>query len=201
MNSSIGGEYTALVVDDESALERYERWLTPRYDVVTTAADGPIHELDDADVVLRTRPFPRVDRWPVGASIASHDTACLVLIVTDFDPTNAVVHWTCRESLSVPVQPACLREKIARLFARARYDDLLAEYAELAVRRADLLSERSENTADGDDEFEDLTDRIEDVLEELETITADFDAADFDAAFETPDFGGGPRISQAAWSS
>ena len=99
-------EHTAIVmVDDAAELGRYERWLSSAFDVaIDTGTAASDDRLSGADVVLRTRPFPRVDRWSIDASFATHDAGCLVLIATEFVYANRLARGAAPLSATFTVE-------------------------------------------------------------------------------------------------
>lgn len=193
--------YTVLVVDDdEDIVEMFEGWLDDEYDVKTaTDGDDALDELDGVDVALLDRRLPTLSGDSIAAEIARRSDDCMTAIVSGVEPDTDIVHISCGEYLVKPVSKEELIDTIERLRRRARYDDRLAECANLASKRGALEAAHPQSKLDRDPEYAALCRRIARLLDDLEDITRAFDAADFRATFETPDFSGGSRIQQVGW--
>ncbi|MFC4541674.1 HalX domain-containing protein [Halosolutus amylolyticus] len=195
--------YTVLVVDDGPGnVELFERWLSDEYRVGrATGGDDSLEELDDVDVALLDRDLPTVSGTPLALEIDRRAADCLTAIVSGIEPGADVLYVSCGECLVTPVEKEELLETVERLRHRARYDERLAECANLAARRGALEATHSRSELEDDEEFLELRRRITDLLGELDDMTAEFDAEDFQAAFETPDFTGRPRVRTVGWPS
>ncbi|WP_263018798.1 HalX domain-containing protein [Natronobiforma cellulositropha] len=196
------GEYPVLVVADEcETLDRVERALATTYTVTRVGPDEDVFDHADefgrSEVVLfeRSLPIPAGDQLVLESQCRAG--ACFAAIVDGLDPTERTVS-ICREAfLDEPIDESALRESVSRLRRWARYDEKLAECASLAERRAEL--ETTPADVERDSEYETLCERLECLRREVDDLRRHFDAEDFRAAFETPDFAGGARLRRVAW--
>lgn len=196
-----GDGYTVLVVDDdEEVVGLFEEWLEDEY-AVRTATDGEnaLEELDGVDVALLDRRLPTISGDAIADEIADRHGDCMTAIVSGVEPDTDIVHVSCGEYLVKPVGRAELLDTVERLRQRARYDDRLAECADLAAKRGALEATHARSELEDDPEYRELRERLATIREELDSLSSGFDAADFRAAFERPDFAGGARIQQIAW--
>ncbi|MCU4742177.1 HalX domain-containing protein [Halobacteria archaeon AArc-m2/3/4] len=195
--------YTVLVVDDdEDVVDLFESWLSDHY-TVKTATDGEdaLAELEGVDVALLDRRLPTCSGDHVAAEIDRRDGDCMTAIVSGVEPDTDIVHVSCGEYLVKPIDESELLDTVDRLRQRARYDDRLAECANLAAKRGALEASQPQAKLERDPEYVDLCRQITKLRTELDDLTREFDAEDFRAAFETPDFRGGSRIQQVGWLS
>lgn len=195
--------YTVLVVDDdEDVVDLFEGWLSDQY-TVKTATDGEnaLAELEGVDVALLDRRLPTCSGDHVAAEIERRDGDCMTAIISGVEPDTDIVHISCGEYLVKPVGKTELLDTVERLRQRARYDDQLAECANLAAKRGALEASNPRAELERDPEYVGLCRRIDELRAELDDLTRTFDAEDFQAAFETPDFRGGSRIQQVGWLS
>ncbi|WP_247000507.1 HalX domain-containing protein [Halosolutus gelatinilyticus] len=193
--------YTVLVVADEpGVVEQFEGWLSDRYRVTTVIdGDGTREDLDDVDVALLDRVFPAPSGDVLAREIDRRERDRTIALAGTVEPETDVLRVTCHESLDDPVERDELVEIVERLRSRARYDDRLAECANLAAERAALEAARSRSELERDEEYQELCRRIAVLLDDLNDATTEFDAEDFRAAFETPDFAGRPRVQRTTW--
>ena len=207
--------YTVLIVtENDAAVEQFDQLLTDHeVRTVTSAdtdrdsdADGVFEGLEvseDDDVVLLERRPPTHSRDPITVEFDRRESDCLAVVVdaSETEPGSDGVHVCCREHVQKPYTERTLRDTITRLRHRAQYDDKLAECANLAAKRGALETELSPAELETDAEYADLCRRLEGLRGDLDELSGHFDAADFRAVFETPDFAGGPRVQQVCWLS
>lgn len=209
-------KYTVVIVtEDDAAVEQFDQLLTDHHEVRTVTStdaerdsdsDGVFAGLEvteDDDVVLLERRPPTHSRDPITVEFDRQESDCLAIAVdaSETESDSGGVHVCCREHVTKPYTERTLRDTITRLRHRAQYDDKLAECANLAAKRGALETEVSAYELECDDEYIALCHRLEELRADLDELAAHFDAADFRAVFETPDFAGGPRVQQVCWLS
>lgn len=181
---------SVLIVDDDPVVvDRYASWLDDDYDVLT-ALDGEtaLSVATDAELVLLDRRLPDIAGREVADRIFEMDPRPVVAIVSGVEPDTDIVELPCDDYLVKPVTDDDVRDAVHRLSRRAEYGDVLAKYTTLAAKRAAIEASQPMDELVTDPEYDELCRRCEATRRELDGIVQGFEAADFETAFQAPEF-------------
>lgn len=183
-------DYTVLVVDDDQpVLDRLSSLLEPDYTVLT-ATDGKtaLVKAEEADVVLLDRRLPDISGDEVAATINDRLDGPMIAMISGVEPGTDILDLACDDYLVKPLGGDEVARTVDRLHRRAEYDDRLAEYASLASKRAVIESAVPMDELLADDNYDELCRRSEDLRQNLNELMEGFEPADFEAAFQSPEF-------------
>lgn len=174
---------TVLVVDDERDLaDLYAAWLEGDYDVVTVyGGAAAIEAVDEGlDVALIDRLMPSVTGDEVLEHIRSEGYDCRVAMVTAVEPDFDIIEMGFDEYIVKPIREDGIRELVASLVTRSRYDDQLQEFFSLASKRAALQAQKPTRELRDSQAFAELTEELESMRSELERTTDDLSVRDLE---------------------
>ncbi|MFW6003466.1 MAG: response regulator [Halanaeroarchaeum sp.] len=137
---------TVLIVDDEPSLvELFGHYLADDYETRTaTGGEEAIEKVDDdVDVALLDRRIPGMTGDEILDEIRCMGYQFPIAMITAVEPAADIIDMPFDDYLTKPVDRAQLREVVAVLVDRKRYDEKSREFFQLATKRAALEASSS----------------------------------------------------------
>ena len=189
-----GGTGVLIVDDDPDIADTYASQLGDQYDVTATysgraglaALDGSI------DVVLLDRRMPDISGSEVLDTIRERGLEVRVAMVTAEEPDFDIIEMPFDDYVQKPVSEADLIETVGHLKRFVDYEAGVREYYALTAKRAALVGSKSAAEREDSERFQELERDLEAKRRCLSDLVAEFDATDFDRAFDDIERPGSP---------
>ncbi|WP_418281927.1 response regulator [Halorubrum sp. DTA98] len=172
---------TVLVVDDERGLaDLYAVYLDEDYET-RTAYDGEtaLEQVDDdVDAILLDRRMPGLSGDEVLTALREQGYDCPVAMLTAVDPDEDILKLDVDDYFVKPVDQEEIREAVATLTARTRYNDEFRSYFATVSKKAAMETNLSEQELASSDAYQTLTEEAQAAKEDADAAFTEMMATD-----------------------
>lgn len=138
------------------------------------------HSDDDVDAILLDRRMPGVSGDEVLTALREQGYDCPVAMLTAVDPDEDILKLDVDDYFVKPVDQEEIREAVATLTARTRYDDEFRSYFATVSKKVAMETNLSEQELASSDAYQTLTEKAQAAKEDTDAAFTEMMATDQD---------------------